>query len=782
MERAKSGYQWRGYSPARAIDELKRLSTFTDLGHWVINIADPLFGFQRAWRREVLEGIIENNLLPRQYWTLTRSDDLTDVDVSLLAKARFSIGIGVESGSPTMLSLMQKGNQPSRYLAAMLRLAKLSRKHGLNWASNIIVGHPGETPETMRETHAYLTELFTSGKETCGWLSIDPFRLYPGAEVFEEMPKYEETYGSHFYHKEWWKSWYDASFCAQHLDPSRELSYAERVHFMFDAYAPLVQQVQSRFRGQGRSIDRVFARSLDDQAKLLSPRHREQMLIQGKRAQGDKQSKSLPLAIPIGLHVRDPWIRRREEAVRRLLDNGVLRTTDLVEALLQVGPEAFMDPAAARATMADQIKLDEEGLIPSGLAISTLAKGIEAMEPAPGDHIVDFTAKTGYLAAILAHLVGESGKILAIHRGNADALRWSVANFPQIQVQTANSGSRFAIDGLWDGMWIGGTLPRFPPSLVSKLRKPGGRAIVGLGPRFRPQDFVSVTQTETGFTERIFDRLSLPIIRDPLGWLTRPQEKPTSSTSIRSDTTNAAALAFWVLAHLPLGRDAASMYDPTLPERPWVKPLLSAYQAAPGRLDLHRLPLAVDSVPDLIGLLRRKPPVRLSDPTGKHLAETFASALESEVNDYPAPEPIALKPTTQAQLAAFREAMYLPRGEHAPPLRILHCPALKRHGRATKVGKHRVVAVSLTEPEEHVLFQIWHEEMHAVTDPLVLAEKATTSRDTRLGQPGFELHRELELVAIGATQAVLESQFSEYLPAFHRWCKTSGHPVDVPST
>ena len=70
------------------MDELVRLSKVADLSRWVVNIADPLFGWPRAWRREVLEGIIKNGLAPRQFWTLTR------------------------------LRLMQKGNTPEKYLFA----------------------------------------------------------------------------------------------------------------------------------------------------------------------------------------------------------------------------------------------------------------------------------------------------------------------------------------------------------------------------------------------------------------------------------------------------------------------------------------------------------------------------------------------------------------------------------------------------------------------------------------------------------------------------------------
>ena len=54
MERSKSGYSWRAFSPERALSELERLAARTDLSNWVVNVADPLFGFHRRWRRENL--------------------------------------------------------------------------------------------------------------------------------------------------------------------------------------------------------------------------------------------------------------------------------------------------------------------------------------------------------------------------------------------------------------------------------------------------------------------------------------------------------------------------------------------------------------------------------------------------------------------------------------------------------------------------------------------------------------------------------------------------------
>lgn len=523
MERAKSGYKWRAYSAERAVDELSRLAARTDLGHWVVNIADPLFGFRRTWRREVLEGIVQRQLFPRQYWTLTRSDDLDDVDVELLAKARFSIGIGLESGSPQMLTTMQKGNKPDAYLGAMQRLARLSRKHGLNWASNVIVGHPGETMASMQQTREYLGELFLSAPETCGWLSIDPFRLYPGAQVHEAMDVWSRLHGTRFHHPEWWKSWYDGAFRAEHVDPSHEVDFEARVRFMYEAYPPLVEEIARKFRGQGRSIDRVFRRSLEEQARQMSPTTRDRTLAWGRRLQAEAGApRPSELCFPIGLHVKDPWIRRRESAVRRLLDEGVLRTADLVEALLSVAPERYMDEDDAIAMLSDELPgIEDEGMLPAALPIRHVAIGLEALEPALGDRVADVTARTGWLAAVLAMLVGERGRVLAVHPEgpHTPAFLRSMERHDTIDVLVTEPDALMDLEGVFEGIVIGAGLPRVPPGLRDHLVDPDGRAIAFVGPRFRPQDLVALTRHGEVLSERRVARLFAPPLHGRAGWV-----------------------------------------------------------------------------------------------------------------------------------------------------------------------------------------------------------------------------------------------------------------------
>lgn len=527
MERSKSGYRWRSYSAPRAIEELRRLAEYTDLSHWVINLADPLFGFNRAWRREVLEGIIEHQLFPRQYWTLTRSDDLHEEDVELLAKANFSIGIGMESGSPTMLELMQKARKPDKYLEAQLRLARLSIKHGLNWAGNIIVGHPGETLETMRETVAFAEELLNVASTTCGWVSLDPFRLYPGSHVHEEMEHYENEYGTRFHHKEWWKSWYDAPFRAEHLDASTEVDFKTRVNFMYDNYAPIVQSVIERFRSQDREIDRVFERSLAEQKNLLSDDMRNYLLQRADwtmtKLEGSHDEPRKALEHPIGLHIRDERVRRREDAVRRLLERGVLRTDRLIEALLVTSPHDFMSEEAASSVLTGRPVLDgPEGTAPTALGIDLVATALEAANPVAGDRAADLLAVSGWVTALMSHMVGDDGEITAVHPSgfwSSRKLQQSLSRLDNVTIVRGHPGTTDGLSGLFDALLLGGTLPTAPTALRPLLYDGDGRLVTVIGPRFARQDLVCLTRHDETWNERIVARVRAPIIAAKGGWL-----------------------------------------------------------------------------------------------------------------------------------------------------------------------------------------------------------------------------------------------------------------------
>jgi len=236
--------------------------------------------------------------------------------------------------------------------------------------------------------------------------------------------------------------------------------------------------------------------------------------------------------------------------------------------------------------------------------------------------------------------------------------------------------------------------------------------------------------------------------------------------SVTFERNRDAAVAFAVLAELDLGRDAANLHRPGTPEPPWARSLTHAYQAAPNRLHLHALPLhCVDGT--FAASLSAWGEQR-SDPRDRAAATLFLEAFEARAGTRPAwhDPPHALVPIW----TSLRQALWSQRGE-PPPLRVLDCPALGRHGRAGTTAGGRVVATSLGEPEEHVLCQVLHEEIHAITDPVV---GSGAPRDTRVGHPGFAQHAALELAAVEVGEALLAARAPTWLPAYARWRRRSG--------
>lgn len=230
---------------------------------------------------------------------------------------------------------------------------------------------------------------------------------------------------------------------------------------------------------------------------------------------------------------------------------------------------------------------------------------------------------------------------------------------------------------------------------------------------------------------------------------------------IAIEQRRSAALLYHVLAHLDLGRDAASLFDRSLPRHAWVDDLRAAYDAAPGRLAVHAIALVHD---DPIAVLRDDPPPMLRDAAGRVLASRLADAMEAAEYDPAFAEvPTALiEPLTQ-----LRAALYERIGD-PPPLLILDCPALRLAGRAASRGDTRVVAVSLAQDPGHVLCQTIHEEIHAITDPVVRRGR-TALQDTRAHAPGFALHRELEHAAIEVGDALIAARTPQWSAAYAVW-------------
>ena len=766
MERAKSGYKWRAFHPERAVEELERVSRFTDLSHWVVNIADPLFGFHRGWRREVLKGIIDKKLIPRQYWTLTRSDDLDDVDIELLSKAQFSIGIGLESGSPRMLKLMQKGNKPDKYLQAVLHLARQSRKHGLNWATNVIVGHPGEDQESMLETHQFLNELFHVGGDTCGWVSIDPFRLYPGSDVHTDIQRWEQTTGAHFYSKNWWHRWYDNAFLAQYIDPSDRLNYEERVSFMFDKYPALVQSIHERFRMKGDSIDRVYKQSIAEQKNQLSTKNKDRLLRLAKATPKSMALTDMP-SIPIGLNIKDPKIRLREDAVRHLLDRGVLRNGQLIEALLQVDPAVFLSDEKAKLMLSGSILPPPQAGLPNTvLSLPLIVRGLEQLEPLEGEHMADLGAVSGYVSALLAELVGGEGRVYAVHPcALTHALSKQLSPWKQVTVLSEPGLQHWGLDGPVDGIWINGAFPWAPRRFQSMLTDVG-RAVCFVGPRFRAQDMVLLKKEGQQLTEHVIARAHASPLSVPEGW-NRSHVDFGSSKARMETAPEGLRRGFKVLSMLRLTDDAANINSVDADSPSWLPLLERAYHKADGRLALQGLPLQFPELIDLIAALD-KPPNALRNPEGMRLCSMFKTAVLSvDVKKIESSKPSL--DLIFNDIMPLRAHLYQQINHNMPRLVVYDVPELGNSARAISLNGERRIALSTEQSTAHIRMQLLHEEIHPITDPMVLNGNKLDARSTRVCDEGYEIHLTLENTVLNVTEALLSQLRPDLLDDFYGW-------------
>ncbi len=136
--------------PELVIEEVKWLRE--RYGVREIFFTDDTFNLNREWAEQIFRLIIDNGLNKDiVYKTPFRANEkLVDEELLKLARAAgfWLIFYGVESGSQEMLDRMKKGLT----IAEIRRAFELTHKAGLKTIASFIIGMPGETRETIKDT------------------------------------------------------------------------------------------------------------------------------------------------------------------------------------------------------------------------------------------------------------------------------------------------------------------------------------------------------------------------------------------------------------------------------------------------------------------------------------------------------------------------------------------------------------------------------------------------------------------------------------------------------
>lgn len=163
----------RYHSIKRIVAELTYITNVLGIKH--LHFQDDTLTINRKKMMAMLDAIEKDNL--RFTWEgYTRANALDEELLLRMQKMGLNrLSFGVETGNERILQAIKKGIPIEAYVTAY----KLCSKHGLETRCSIIIGHPYETKETVKETIRFACEL------DCYQAYINIATPYPGSELLE---------------------------------------------------------------------------------------------------------------------------------------------------------------------------------------------------------------------------------------------------------------------------------------------------------------------------------------------------------------------------------------------------------------------------------------------------------------------------------------------------------------------------------------------------------------------------------------------------------------------
>lgn len=217
MESLKD-HKWRAFSPEQSVKDLMEAARRFRVKS--LSVADACFGMKSKWRKEFLKLLVEAK---PEFWIAleTRPEFLDEEDIKLLADLKVEVQIGVESCSPTILSIMNKSKQAERFLRQFSEVSGILSRCGVHHRANMIFNHPGETKTTMEETFAFMDRELSRQDSTLVW-AANQYMHFPGCECDWNRELFENRYGSKFLSPNWWREQSDQYEGSMNIIPSSD--------------------------------------------------------------------------------------------------------------------------------------------------------------------------------------------------------------------------------------------------------------------------------------------------------------------------------------------------------------------------------------------------------------------------------------------------------------------------------------------------------------------------------------------------------------------------------
>ena len=170
-------YNWRFRQTYRSVDScLQEIQIMRDAGVRTVEILDDNFTTNRDRAMEFFDRLVSEKFQMR-FRIKARADGIDDniMKAGRLAGV-YQVSIGAESGSPAMLTAMNKRITPE----TITRAVQAIMNNGAYCHASFIVGYPGETAQSMEETVRLIEKIRPTS------VSVDPLSPYQGTPVYEQ--------------------------------------------------------------------------------------------------------------------------------------------------------------------------------------------------------------------------------------------------------------------------------------------------------------------------------------------------------------------------------------------------------------------------------------------------------------------------------------------------------------------------------------------------------------------------------------------------------------------
>lgn len=171
-------------------------------------------------------------------------------------------------------------------------------------------------------------------------------------------------------------------------------------------------------------------------------------------------------------------MKNNKELVNKLIENGYLKTPEIIKAFLSIDRKDFVLPqyqSYAYENYPLSINYNQTISQPA-----TVAFMLELLQPKSGQKILDIGAGSGWQTALLANIVGKNGKVFAIERipeiaefGENNLEKYNFIKKKIIQFICGDGSDGLPDQKPFDRIIVAAEAQEIPKNLKEQLKKNG---------------------------------------------------------------------------------------------------------------------------------------------------------------------------------------------------------------------------------------------------------------------------------------------------------------------